>query len=82
MIVRISSLWRFGSQMAIRQVSWKLVRASQGKAEYSDVSARPMLFNLEQDVGEDRDLASENPAMVRQLQASWDHRNVGNEAPR
>ena len=74
--------WRFGSQMAVRQGSWKLVRASQGKTEYSDVAVRPMLFNLEEDVGEKNDLAAKNPALVRQLQAAWDGWNVGNEAPR
>jgi arylsulfatase A-like enzyme len=74
--------WRFGSQMAVRQGPWKLVRASRGATEYSDVPVQPMLINLEQDVGERHDLAGENPALVRELQAAWDGWNTGNIAPR
>jgi arylsulfatase A-like enzyme len=72
--------WRFGSQMAVRQGDWKLVRPSRGAKEYEDIAREPMLFNLADDVGEQRDLAAANPDKVRRLQAAWDQWNSGNAA--
>ena len=74
--------WRFGSQMAIRQGDWKLVRASRGLKEYEDIATEPMLFNLATDIAEQRDLAAQSPGKVRDLQALWDRWNRQLEAPR
>ena len=74
--------WRFGRQMAIRRGDWKLVRPSLSTAEYADVSTEPLLFNLREDVDERNDLASTEPALVRELQASWEAWNAQLMQPR
>jgi arylsulfatase A-like enzyme len=74
--------WRFGSQMAIRQGDWKLVRPARGGKEYEDIATQPMLFNLADDMGEQRDLAAQQPEQVRQLQTAWNRWNETLSAPR
>src|SRR5262249_30865699 len=64
--------WRFGEQMAVRKGDWVLVRPSMGKREYEAIAARPLLFNLAEDVGQQHDLAAKHPERVRDLQADWD----------
>ena len=66
--------WRFGVQYAVRQGDWKLVKPHINKA--------PRLHNLAQDLGEQTDLAAQNPEKVKQLQALWDAWNADNEPPR
>jgi arylsulfatase A-like enzyme len=68
--------WRFGSQMAIRQGDWKLVRASRGAKEYEDIAREPLLFNLASDIGEQHDLAAQHPDRAKELQAAWDRWNA------
>ena len=67
---------------AIRRGDWKLVRPSLSTAEYADVSTEPLLFNVREDVGERNDLASKEPALVRELQASWEAWNAQLMQPR
>lgn len=73
--------WRFGGQMAIRSGDWKLVKPSAGRGgsggggaasrrEKATV-AGAMLFNLKDDVGEQTDVAGQNPEKVRELAAAW-----------
>lgn len=50
--------WRFGPQWAIRHGDLKLLQAAEGGTQ---------LFDLSNDVGEQRDLASEKPDEVAQL---------------
>lgn len=66
--------WRFGVQYAVRQGDWKLVKPA--------VDLEPLLINLANDRGEQKDLAKEQPEKVRQLQALWDTWNAGNLPPR
>jgi arylsulfatase A-like enzyme len=66
--------WRYGKQYAVRQGDWKLVKATPTEP--------PRLFNLAADLGEKFDLASKEPAQVKQLQSLWDAWNANNEAPR
>ncbi len=78
--------WRFGDQMAIRAGDWKLVRydtnadtnAGRGKAQ--PVSAAK-LYNLAQDIHEDKDLAAAMPDKVKELQALWNEWNKSNVKP-
>jgi len=56
--------WRAGRQHAVRMGDWKLLHDGRG--------ARDMLFNLAEDIGETRDLASEKPEILRQLQAAYE----------
>ena len=53
--------WRARSQAAVRSGPWKLYR--NGK--------RTELYNLNDDLGEQRDLADEQPDFVKRLNASW-----------
>ena len=58
--------WRYAKSYAARSGPWKLV-ASEGKA--------PELYNLENDLGETRDLASQQSALVQKLRselAAWE----------
>jgi len=66
--------WRFGVQYAVRQGTWKLVKA--------DIDMLPALYDLAADPGEKRDLAKDNPGKAAELQALWDAWNAANEPPR
>jgi arylsulfatase A-like enzyme len=66
--------WRFGIQYAVRQGDWKLVKPH--------IDMAPRLHNLAADIGEQNDLAAQNPEKVKQLQALWDAWNAKNEQPR
>ena len=57
--------WRYGPQWAIRHGDMKLVVSKGG-------SGQPELYNLATDIGEAKDLASAQPAKVKELQALWD----------
>lgn len=60
--------WRYGPQHAARKGDWKLlVQARQ---------AAPQLYNLARDIGEAHDLAAEEPAKLKELQASYDQWNA------
>ncbi len=74
--------WRFGSQMAIRKGDWVLVRPSMGTKEYENIAKTALLFNLKVDIGQERDLATQEPERVRSMQADWDRWNEGLIAPR
>ncbi len=63
--------WRFGKQRAIRQGKWKLVTID---------GAAPQLFDLDQDVGEAKDLATAEPEAVQTLQAAWQAWDAQNQA--
>ncbi|MBI4623952.1 MAG: sulfatase-like hydrolase/transferase, partial [Verrucomicrobia bacterium] len=56
--------WRYGPQWAVRQGDMKLVVSRGGGPE-------PELYNLADDIGESRNLASAQPAKVKELQALW-----------
>lgn len=67
--------WRFGQQMAIRMGDYKLVRydsnADTNTGERQPVSVAK-LYNLSDDVGESKDLASIMPEKMKEMQARWD----------
>src|SRR5204862_509761 len=56
--------WRIDGMWAIRHGDWKLVH---GRADES----APELFDLAKDVSEKQDLATQQPAKVKELQALW-----------
>src|SRR5262249_16783727 len=75
--------WRFGTQMAIRQGDWKLVRPDMAtKGEYADIAREPLLFNLADDIGEQNDLTGKHPDKVPDLGGAWQRWNAGLAAPR
>jgi arylsulfatase A-like enzyme len=56
--------WRYGPQWAVRDGDFKLVVSRGG-------SGKPELYNLAADISESKDLASAQPAKVKELQALW-----------
>jgi arylsulfatase A-like enzyme len=66
--------WRFGEQWAIRKGDWKLVASRIDGKE-------PRLFNLKDDIGEAKDLTSEKPDKVKELQADWKAWNAEQKDP-
>lgn len=57
--------WRYGPQWGIRHGDMKLVVSRGG-------GSTPELYNLTDDIGESKDLASAQPDKVKELQALWD----------
>jgi len=70
-----SLFWRFGTQYAIRDGDWKLVKALA-------TQERPMLINLAADPGEQTDLYDRHPEIAEALQKKWDAWNSGMRPPR
>lgn len=70
--------WRLGPQRAVRAGRWKLV-------DWRDFAARKQsgwqLYDLTEDIGETRDLASRHPEIVAHLSQAWEDWNRGNIAP-
>ena len=67
--------WRLGNMMAIRRGEWKLVKTREGRLD-TDVNALSdlsdaTLYNLTEDIGEQRDLAAKHPDKVKELAAAW-----------
>jgi len=69
-----SLYWRFGQQWAVRSGDWKLVVSRGG-------SGNPELYNLANDIGESKDLASAEPAKVAELQKLYDAWNAEQAPP-
>ena len=65
--------WRFGTQAAIRKGPWKVVRLADGQ---------PQLYNLAEDIGESRDLASAQAAKLKELLEDWEAWNQQLSPPR
>jgi arylsulfatase A-like enzyme len=66
--------WRFGEQWAARSGDWKLVVSRGG-------SGKPELYNLADDIGESKDLATAEPAKVAELQKLYDAWNAEQAEP-
>ena len=73
-----SLAWRFGPQKAIRRGKWKLV-------DFRDFEAKTQsgwqLFDLDADISESKNLATEHPELVAELSKAWDDWNAKNVAP-
>ncbi len=76
--------WRFGGQMAIRSGDFKLVRYDSN-ADTQSGGREPVtaakLYNLREDIHEDKDLAAAMPDKMKELQARWDEWNKANVRP-
>lgn len=70
--------WRFGSHAALRQGDWKLIRGSQTEGG----PRGPQLYDLASDIGEQRNLAAEQPQRFKQLSAAWETFNAQMKPPR
>jgi len=67
--------WRFGSQYAIREGNWKLVKALS-------TQDKPILIDLSKDIGEQNDLTGKFPDKASELQKKWDAWNSTMIPPR
>jgi len=69
--------WRFGEQMAIRMGDWKVVKPdlAPGK-QFGNIAKEPLLFNLADDIGEQKDLAAAQPERVKSMLAVWEKWNA------
>lgn len=71
--------WRFGAQMAIRMGDWKLTKAPGDDIKFnrSDLPSAEgsHLFNLKDDIGESKNIASANPEKVKALTEAWNQWN-------
>jgi len=70
--------WRLGNHMAIRRGDWKLVKTDDGPVRASPVPfdlSGAELYDLSSDVSESRNLASSEPARVRELSDAWQRWN-------
>jgi arylsulfatase A-like enzyme len=68
--------WRLGQHMAIRKGDWKLVKTTEGRLKEGDPStfnylSGAELYNLAQDIGEQKNLAAAHPKKVKELAAAW-----------
>jgi arylsulfatase A-like enzyme len=71
--------WRFG-QWAIRHGDWKLVVGNEPGSPAAAGKA-PELINLAADIGEKKNLAAEQPAKVKELQALYAAWNAEQKEP-
>jgi len=70
--------WEFtgyGGQQAVRMGDWKAVRQAMLRRTNAD-PLKIELYNLEDDVGESRDVAAEHPEIVARLRAIMDAEHV------
>ena len=82
--------WRFGGQMAVRAGDWKLVKATVGMGRAGGAESRrdkatvegAKLFNLKDDIGEQKDVAAAHPEKVKELAAAWQAWNTELADPR
>ncbi len=77
--------WRLGGIMALRKGDWKLVMMTETgfqeePAEIKDLSGLN-LYNLKDDIGETKDLASKHPKKVKELAAAWQSWTTGLAKP-
>lgn len=73
--------WRMGAQLAVREGDWKLVKSAPSPrgvenwgGGHADVQGAE-LYNVTEDIGEQKNLADENPDKVKQLAADWNQWN-------
>lgn len=66
--------WRVGKRAAIRQGGWKLVRNGNSNSSWE-------LYDLNQDVGEQRDLIKDHTHIAEDLQARWEQWNSDQREP-
>jgi arylsulfatase B len=61
--IRAQHYWRVGTQAAFRAGEWKIFRGRNDRTW--------QLYNLAEDISEERDLAAAQPAKLAELQKAW-----------
>ena len=71
--------WRFGAQMAVRMGDWKLTKAPGQDIKFnrSDLASAEgsHLYNLKEDIGEQKNLYAANPEKAKALTEAWNQWN-------
>jgi len=70
--------WRFGPQKAVRKGKWSLVDWRDFETK---TSSGWQLFDLSNDISQEKDLAARHPEVVAELSRAWRHWNERNVAP-
>jgi arylsulfatase A-like enzyme len=77
--------WRFGAQMAIRMGDWKLTKAPGEDIKFNRADMASAegshLYNLKEDIGEQKNLSATNPEKVKALTQAWNQWNKDLEKP-
>ena len=77
--------WRFGAQMAIRMGDWKLTKAPGEDIKFNRADLASAegshLYNLKEDIGEQKNLSATNPEKVKTLTQAWNQWNKDLEKP-
>ena len=77
--------WRFGAQMAIRIGDWKLTKAPGEDIKFNRADMASAegshLYNLKEDIGEQKNLSATNPEKVKALTQAWNQWNKDLEKP-
>jgi len=77
--------WRFGAQMAIRMGDWKLTKAPGEDIKFNRADMASAegshLYNLKEDIGEQKNLSATNPEKVKTLTQAWNQWNKDLEKP-
>ena len=76
-----SLYWKLGRQMAVRDGDWKLVRYDPVVDGETGQPTKMRLYNLAEDIGEERDLSAENEPKFEQLRQDWERWNAKNMRP-
>lgn len=72
--IRKSHYWRVGGRAALRDGEWKIYRPA--------ANAAWQLFDLKHDVGEEHDLAAQQPGRVAALESAWKNLDAEMSQPR
>ena len=62
--------WRQGNRAAFRSGDWKIVSPYRSRAGGSEARVWE-LYNIREDIGEEKDLAAQHPKILADLQARW-----------
>lgn len=67
--------WRLGGILALRKGDWKLVKMTETGFQEEPSALKDLsgldLYNLKDDIGETKNLASQNPKKVKEMAAAW-----------
>lgn len=80
--------WRFGQQIALRMGDWKLVKGAGssgiegGERLEKATTDGAELYNLKDDIGETKNLATSNPGKLKELADAWNAMNAQMSEPK
>ena len=77
--------WRLGGILALRKGDWKLVKMTETGFQEEPAALKDLsgldLYNLKDDIGETKNLASQRPKKVKEMAATWQRWTKGLAKP-